>query len=182
MVNLLPENIRRNIYRSYLLRILSLAFVFVGAALLLGTLGLLPAIIDLDSEISFQQATIQKREIPNGTAVIDPIVIASDVSRRVRILTDNDSVAIIPHEAVAIVLSHKGSVSLEGFSYSPSKGSITVRGTARDRSALLSFSNELKADPGIAGVDLPVSALLPEGARPFLVTISLKQPSSTKTK
>lgn len=182
MINLLPDNVRRDVYRSYCLRLLALGFVFVGCALFLGAFGLVPATIELRSEIAFQQAIIPRAlSGEKGGPTIDPVAVAQDVSRRVRILTQEDAQGLVPHEAIALVLAHKGRITLEGFSYVPDKGSLTVRGTAPDRAALLAFSHELEADPQIANIDLPVSTLLPEGSRPFTVAIMLKPKTTSST-
>ncbi len=176
MINLLPDNTRKDIYRSYTLRLLALGLAFAGAILFLGALGLVPATIGLRSEIAYEEAILPP-SLPSDTGIVarDPVTVAQEVSRRIRILSQPDTTgALLPHEAIALVLSHKGKVALESFTYAPERAALVIRGTAPNRTDLLLFSHALEGDMRVASIDLPVETLLAEGERPFTISIVFK--------
>ncbi|PIR46942.1 MAG: hypothetical protein COV07_01615 [Candidatus Vogelbacteria bacterium CG10_big_fil_rev_8_21_14_0_10_45_14] len=162
---------RKGVYTSYAIRRATVA-LFVGTLLVvLGTIALFPAYGAIRSEIAFQMAVSQSAVVSSGQ---DPMKMAEEAGRQLGVLANREIPAkLSAHEAVDLVLLHKGNIIIEGINYKRSVG-IGVRGKAPDRTSLLAFTRSLQSDSKVSGLDLPISALLSEKDISFNFIIELK--------
>ncbi len=163
MVNLLPKPVRRKLTYGYYVRLLATFFLSLAFVVGIGAGLLLPSYYLARNE---SDASARYLEALEGTADIkNRGQIGRTVARFVEQIAllkryDNEPVTAKMLAAVEAHLSKEVLVNAVQIDYDDSHSAIiTLSGVAENRTALLSFAQELKGESVFAGVSVPVNQL-----------------------
>lgn len=179
MYTLLPEQQIKNLQREYYIRLLILFLFCISGAIWIGIGSLLPSYII--SVVQEQHAENHLKDIQKTTKTPINMSTAAEVTTAnaaIQLVKNGQDTLlfsavvedIVNHRIPGIVLS---SITV---SHAPADGnqnqtSISVRGNAATRDALVAFQRSLVADPALIKVDLPISNLAKGSDIDFTMTM-----------
>ena len=165
MINLLPPEERGRIKKEYRLRVIAVYTFFIGSAIFVGFILLLPAyfltnvvVHDAEREATVLENSSEstKREEINAKLLL--------TKERLRAIAEGD-IRTELYEVVQKVAAHRTkAITIRSFSYTrglteEQPSSLLISGVADTRDDLLSFTQELQDDDFFEEVVLPVSSL-----------------------
>lgn len=173
MFTLLPEQHKKKLYKEYRLRLIVVVMFFVTSFFVVSVSLLYPSYISLKTEKSTlnveTQRLVDQIEFKNGQGINATIAnIKSDLR-----LSKPDETLIA--QAISAVLNERpGGVYIDTLRYTRGIGApstLSLHGTAKDRNALITFSNNLKKELIFSSVDLPISNLAKQADVDFSLTL-----------
>lgn len=179
MINLIPPEAKKRVSKEYWLRVLSVWFISCTAALIASVCILLPAYVLITIQIGANEGVSQaaSEKVAEFESVTKELALTNQKSKA--ILDNTRFSPISPY--VAMVRAHESEeVRVSQITVARSKDGfspISVSGEADSRQALASFRDRLLSEPGVSGVDLPISNLAKDKEIQFNLTISIKNPS-----
>jgi hypothetical protein len=178
MINLIPNQEKKNMRKSFYMRLTALIFTSLGVAVFIGAVALIPAYLlssvkkDLANVKVSQNTEDQNSEGAALTAVND---LKSRVSfiekRKEQSQQDNFFTSYIAVEQ--ILKSKTPDIKITSISYNKSgeKKTISLRGEAGSRERLLLFRKALEENKIFKKVDLPISNFVKESDIKFYVDL-----------
>ena len=178
LTNLLPNERRDALVRSYFLRLAVVAVVAASLLIVASMILLVPTYILLTDSMRTKEdhlAAIEAALVStNQTALSSRLAALSDDAAALSRLTQNPSVSAIIRSALA--LSRPG-VTLSNISYTPSDGAnagmLAISGIARTREALRNYQLVLQGASFAKAAVLPVSAYAKDSNIAFTITVTL---------
>lgn len=174
MINLLPEEYKKNIERKYEMRVFKVILLFILATLITATALLVPSYIisaskhDLAEERSLRVLSFNNEESSKIEAKIREVNVKLSIIKPV--------LEVPLHELIKLVVENKGnSVVIRSFNYE-SRGvtaKLDLLGVAKTREALLGFVDRLEKEKIFAEVYSPVSNLVKEKDIEFVIQIGI---------
>jgi Tfp pilus assembly protein PilN len=175
MINLLPQNEKKNIDREYHLRrialVLMAAIALVGIAIVLMVPMYLTSFYKSRSIDATTASAIakDKSDEQNYKQQIDQAKLL------LKVLKPQAS-GMLPSNIVSLLVVNKtNDIKVNSISYSqnsPSGATVIVRGAAKTREALSAFTSALGRDKAITKVDIPVSNFAKDTNIPYVFTIT----------
>jgi Tfp pilus assembly protein PilN len=179
MINLLPDNEKKNVNDQYRLRrlvlwLLGVLAIFIMIIVLMVPLyiiarykssaavaaGQIPALAMVTSE----EAALQ-REVENSKLLLE--------------ILKPDTTTIVPSDIIPVLIkdqTDQNAITSIIFSIEPqSTSTIQVRGIAKTRESLSAFTKALEKEPFITKVDVPVSNFAKDANIEFSFTITAKK-------
>ncbi len=179
MANVLPPYERDALRRNYYLR-LGITFTFMfAAAMLIGSVSLIPAYLsartDLNEAVRYQevQANTQDATERDGATKTARVV---NTQTELLLSSNNRHATRAIEQIMRDWQSHAEHIIISEFLYEVGEGktsmlNLRISGEARDRTSLNAFVQTLRADPAFTGVTLPVSDLASGAILPFSLTV-----------
>jgi hypothetical protein len=173
MFTLLPQQQKKSLFRQYRTRLSIVFLVFIASFFLVSTILLLPSYVYL----SFSKSTLDEQVVSLEKKIKDKsnkgimTILGGIQSNLALIKPDETEVASVIKKVTDDMNSD---ISISSFSYTFSannNSSLTFKGVAKTRSALIDFSKELKKELLFSGVDLPISNLAKENDISFNITV-----------
>lgn len=178
MLNLLPEENKREIKIQYSLRLVAIVFfaVFVFS-IYVGVASLPPFFLAYSKEIAItNEAKSLKQEIEEMKKDSSARVLKLSRQRLDSILSATTTPYV--HDLIVSVIQNKpSSISITGFDTKfdkDGKGKTTIRGKASNRNALLTFSKSLEQSSYFASVLVPVANFAASTNLEFSIEATLK--------
>lgn len=173
MINILPERGRKEVKRTYVMRLSAAALFAASAAMLIMAAFLSSGYLNslAREEAAREEARIME-EAEEGRELEAPIAAAREELDAYEPLLAQVQVG----ESIAAVLAARNDeVALSLISYDRSTRIVRVSGVAMRRESLLSFERAARGLPLAAEVQLPVSDLARSTNAPFSLTIRLNE-------
>lgn len=179
MTNLLPPSSLRSVTTEYRIRLVATMLFMLAAGLSIALILLIP---------SYLIASHRKNVVAENLAVLDRDTEASarEKSELEKVLRDADAILailagkrelLLPSvRVIERTVSRKTpSIKLQKIFYDAHEngGTLSLRGIAANRQALVSFADALKRDSGFFDVNLPVSNLVKEREADFTIMLKL---------
>lgn len=179
MTNLLPPSSLRSVTTEYRIRLVATTLFMLAAGLSIALILLIP---------SYLLASHRKNVVAENLAVLDKDTEASvrEKGELEKILRGADSILAIlagkreplrpSVRVIERIVSHKTpNIKLQKIFYDAheSGGTLSLRGIAANRQALVSFADALKRDSSFFDVNLPVSNLVKEREADFTIMLKL---------
>jgi hypothetical protein len=175
MINILPENEKKNIDREYQFRKIAVILFAVLGLIIIAIVALLPSYI----------LAIYKSK----TAML-PIGVQDAVEKQVQFKRQLDDAKVlirvlkpetnsqVPSEVIQLLAKHKTeSITINDISIEKKKGAelgVIVKGVAQTRDSLSRFTDALMKETTIAKVDVPVSNFAKDSNIAYSFTITTK--------
>jgi hypothetical protein len=174
MINLLPEKQKFEVLREYHWRVAVVALWMVVVLLVVAIILLIPSIVLSQYQLDLSNnkiATPEKTATQSVSEVRQKIVYTKQLAG---VLVKKES-ARTPSTIISMIVSYKTpALKMTGITIAPDMKTITIDGTSGDRAALVNFKANLKDDPMVESVDLPVSTLAQNIDIPFMIKVVLK--------
>jgi len=173
MINLLPQNQKKSLFKVLLLREVEVSLIGLNIIFAVLIVLLVPVYIVIHNQkqvIEFGLENIKKSESVTIDKSMNSVI--NDINSKLDIFP-NDFTDIYPSKDIIVpLINHKvEGVSITGITYERrlkstvsttpqtlvTKPDIEVRGIAKNRLALLAFQKSLEADPHYAVVTVPIS-------------------------
>lgn len=173
MFTLLPEQHKKRLAKEYRTRLVVVLLVFVSAYFLINIAFLFPSYISLESKKNIHN--IELSSLKDQISVKDNQGLEALVNKvRFEVLLAKPDETEV-YAAIKKILEHvSGGISLTILSYTRGENTsstLNIQGIAKDRSSLLSFTNNLKKDLMFSAVNLPVSNLAKQTDVKFNMTV-----------
>ncbi|KKW19287.1 MAG: hypothetical protein UY63_C0017G0064 [Parcubacteria group bacterium GW2011_GWA2_51_10] len=172
MTNLLPEESKRSVSRSYRARFMLVGSLVATGAAALALLSLVPAYVELWAGYSDSQSQVASSE-PNSpeTGVRDEIKRAENILLRIEpVAAATTSPAKVIQRALAL---RPNSVRIESLSFASKDGLLLLTGQAA-REGVSAYREALSASSDFTGVSVPVGALLGVEGGKFTISVQVK--------
>jgi Tfp pilus assembly protein PilN len=173
--NLLPEEYLRNIGYEKLARFFLLTYIGVGISIVVGAILLLPSFFFLTFQESgvLEQITIAKQSI-EAQRIEQMETIILDTNQKLTTLTTSTGYSRAPATTyIEHIASHlPATTRITSFALLPNS-TITLKGDADTRDALLIFVDNLRADSLFSSVESPITNILKERTVTYILTITL---------
>lgn len=172
MINLIPPIARKKVAREYWLRVSAVACFAVGTVSLIAGVLLLPTYVLIQLQIDVQKSSA---DTLTDTASSYDVSAAQliNASRQAQLLVERSQSAVVSSYVQTIETIAGPDIAVIDTEYT--KGDVTdalsVSGQATTRQALVSFRDQLEANPQFEAVDLPISNLIKD--RDILFTITM---------
>ncbi len=179
MINLLPEQQRKEVRREYFSRLAIVSCLFASLCFLAGTAALLPSFIlsrAREAALSDQAAVLRHSvELASATGADKKLQDAKDrlalLSARLR--------EPVPRELLSLLIGQKkNGITLNRFAFARNPSGavvITVGGSASDRETLVAFSETLRKVPAFTASNLPISSFAQSQSIPFTITVTVAE-------
>ncbi len=179
MINLLPITEKQKIRETYRFLVLSMYLIVLSLVLLVAILSFLPSFFITDSKYQKILAESQTKEA---------IIKQSQEQEIKKIITDTNAKIVLLKSTTTpsssnlfykILESRPVGVYITNFSYDTTKkgnssfSSITMQGTAENRTKLLSFVEVLSKENSFSSVDLPISNLISDTNVSYTLNIAV---------
>lgn len=179
MLNLLPQAKQKALKREYVSRLAAVALFAIAALFCFAIAAFLPAFFLAHKQEAalISQNGFLKKEI-ESVRKESPSRILKETLKRAEALQNATSSPRV-HELILAVLKEKPrAISLTGFESrlgESGKQTMTLRGRALNRNALLSFSKSLEDKNEFSKVDVPVSNFAASEDLSFSIFMEVKQ-------
>ena len=190
MINLLPEERKRELEHAHIIRVVSLYILVITSILFVGIVLLFPIYIMTSSKQAVVQSELDSLRsfTKNSKEELDKII--SDINSKLDVFADPTTKYYFSSDVVLPILSKANngikitsiSYSLEG-SKTNADGSLTgtqreiiVSGTAKDRPALLDFQNSMRTVSLFKGVNVPISNYVSGSNISFSIQFKIEKP------
>lgn len=163
MINLIPNQEKKEMIKSFYYRLVILFFVVFGFSVFVLLISILPSyfLSSAKSEfINFKLKSQKNEPVPSPDQ--QTLLVIKDLNTKLDLIenAENNKFDISQKVIKAIILQKISSVKITDISYEndPKKGKkISIQGTAPSREVLLSFRLALEGDSSFKQVDLPIS-------------------------
>ncbi len=176
MINLLAEEKSRKVQGLFRDRVIVLSLLFLNTAIFLSLVALFPSYIFVVSRKEINNAqlkALQNIAVSGDTETFQKM--ASLSSLEIKILKGIKDEPSFSRIISQILLLKPQGISVQGIVYhQPDGGTLSLRGTARDRSDALLFLSNLKKTEAFSAADIPLSNLIKEKDFTFTLTVTLK--------
>jgi Tfp pilus assembly protein PilN len=178
MVNILPENARRELKTAYYMRLAAFSLCALAAAVIAGGALLVPAYLLAKNEADAagrvdaalaQSLSIKEKEGPGKTLAV--------FTEELNLLNRYDYRALMPQLFSSVLAELGDGITLSKISFtfsSDTEGKAALSGRSKTRSDLVAFVNALQKNPLFQGVSVPVSDLATETNLEFVLQFSFK--------
>lgn len=186
MINLLPEQQRREVRREYFSRLAIVSLIFASLCFLAGTAALLP---------SFILSRAREAALSDQAAVLTHSVeLASATGSDKKLQNAKDHLALLsarlgessPRELLSLLIEQKkNGITLSRFAFARNPSGamvVTVAGKASDRETLVAFSETLKKVPAFTSSNLPISNFAQSQSIPFTITVTVAESAMETSK
>jgi len=169
-MNLLPNEARKYAYQRYLLRLSTVASLGVAAIMTVWLIALLPTYLLLRSELAFQKHVLAQFEVRSFNGV-DAASLGTQINNKLVILGRPVTGPLLSPSDLVLMVTRVGGdgIIIERIAYDE-KGSVSLTGSAKDRTTLLGFARALEDEPNTESLVLPVGSLLDEVNNSFTIT------------
>ena len=163
MINLIPNEDKKQMARDFYLRLMTLFFIMLGISLLIASILILPSYFLSYVE---KNATNTKFESQKNEFIPLPdqntLAVVKDLKNKLNLIEDAQKNQSIFSQKIIneIILKKPSGIKITGISYQndPNTGKkININGKASNREILLSFRLALENDALFSKVDLPIS-------------------------
>lgn len=171
MINLLPPEGKKRVLRNYWLRVSSVYFMLLGSAFFITAALLLPTFFYVSYQIQALGNSITEADVESlkkiETSISDANVISELLLSTPEVVHDSE----IINEVITFSnnLVSVGTIRIQKNNRKVTE--VTVNGTARDRSSLVSFKNNAEQHRFFDEVNLPLSNLAKDQDIPFSLTL-----------
>lgn len=180
MVNLLPPETQRALTTTYYTRLLTCALLVLGGAVAASVVLLAPTYLSiLATAADAERYVTTFRDLADQRAASGGAEKLVALSESIKLLDSAYHAPQFGGALVAVTDALPAGVSLDTIhSTFNDDGTLTITlgGVASTRSALIRYSDELKATRGLSGVAVPVSALVAEVNNSFSMTVQYRTP------
>lgn len=180
MVNLLPKSAQRTLFATYYGRLATTVLVLAGCAVLAGAVFLTPTYLMIHAEAGDAARYVKTlQDIADQRASGRAAETVTALGESIRLLEGASKDPQLGGALVAVTAGVPKGVSVDALEYGFNEdGTVGVKitGTAATRSALIAYSDQLKATRGLTAVALPVAALVAETNNAFVITAVYKTP------
>lgn len=179
MANVLPPHEREALRRNYYLRVVVVLTFMFAAAMLIGSVALVPAYLtartDLGEIKRLQDVQASMPEAVERDAAIETARVVNAQTELLSRSNDRNATRAVEH-VMRDWQSHADHIIISEFVYEAGKGeaakhNLRISGEARDRASLNAFVQTLRANSAFTGVTLPVSDLASGAILPFSLTL-----------
>lgn len=160
MINLIPPSAKKRIIKEYWLRVAAVWLFLLSGAFALIALTMTPLFVLVNSQLSALTLanSVPLEDIQTFQSVKEDVERANQNART--LLTDP---VVLEGNTIVTTLESLGSaqVTLVGFSIARSRtviSNVSVRGVARNRSALVDFQEAVRAHEIFSDAELPLSS------------------------
>jgi Tfp pilus assembly protein PilN len=165
MLNLLPEENKKELAIEYRRRRAMVSLGFLAALFLATLLLFLPALIVSYNKKNQVSNNYQLIKVASTIRDYDSLrTVIDDVRSKLLLLKPSDNRAYIHDELQAIISQKSRAISITGFDFKPAppagKTEISLIGKATSREELVAFSRALEQSPLFSKVEVPVSDLV----------------------
>jgi Tfp pilus assembly protein PilN len=174
MINLLPQNEKLLIEKEYRLRLKTIGVVFVLVALIVGIVFLLPSyVLSIYREGAAAQVAkdgVQSSKHEKITKEVQDLKIVLGVLAP-------DAIKASPTDIVTLITKHiSADIKVTSISYISDKTGfkVTVRGLAKSRQSLATYTQDLEGEQLIDKVNLPVSNFAKDSNINFTLDFTIK--------
>lgn len=178
MINVLPEQQKKELKREYIFRLIATYFFLFGILSVLATLLLLPTYILSKSKESFLNNELVRLDEENPDLSLDELKnIISDINTKL-VLLDSEENKIITQDVLSkFLLISRKNIEIHKIFYSRPEGKtqvLEVSGLAKDRSSLSQYKSALEESNLYTKVDLPISNFVEKVDINFNIKLELK--------
>lgn len=178
LINLLPQERQRALYREYVMRICVIIAIFTATLTLSAGVLLIPTYVFLNGNEKIKKMNLAQIESTlsstNEAALLERIANLSANADTIIALSNSASVSSIFREMLSV--SRPG-ISISGISFVPPTGknprTITISGLSATRDSLRNYQLALQETPLVLSATLPVSAYAKDNNIAFVITIIL---------
>jgi hypothetical protein len=163
MINLIPNEEKKVMYKDFYLRLTTLCFVMLGASVLFAAVSILPSYFLSSTEKNFISGELKLQE-NDSSATPDQSTLAliKDLKDKLGLVENSEKNKSEFSQKIinGIVLKKIPSIKITGIFYQndPQTGKrVNINGLAESREVLLLFRKSLEDDAAFSNVDLPVS-------------------------
>jgi len=171
MTNLLPPEGKKQVFKNYWFRVLSVYFTLFGSAFLVTSALLLPTYFYISYQIDALSNIISNEKAESFKKIESSITEANEISE----LLLNTPNAVNDTEIIKEILNFSGGlVSIDSIKIQKSDRKfkeVIVSGTANDRSSLVAFRDSAEQHKFFDEVNLPLSNLAKDQDIPFSLTL-----------
>lgn len=177
MINLIPNEEKKKVFKDFYLRFVAVFFIMLGASLVFASAAILPAYFTSSIEESLISARLKTQQNePISLPDQNTLAVIKDLKGKLALIEENKKNNFIFSQKVIneIILKKTPSIKITQISYrnDPESGkSIDISGVASSREALLAFRRALEDDPSFSKVELPISNFVRESNIKFSLSI-----------
>jgi hypothetical protein len=163
MINLIPIEEKRRMYRDFYFRVVAVAFFMLGVSLLIASIAILPSyfISSVEKNSIDEKLNVQNNEI---IPVPDQVTLAAvkDLKGKLSFIENSEkNKFVFSKNVIGQIISKKvSSIKITEISYQndiKTGKKISISGVAPSREMLLVFRKALEDDVAFSKVDLPIS-------------------------
>jgi len=181
MINLIPNQEKKEMIRGFYYRLVVLLFVVLGASFFIMFIAILPSYF-----LSYTENKIQKNRLEIQTQETVPLPqeeterIINEVDRKLNIIEDRmDEEFLVSTKVInAIILRKMSNIKITNISYEDNSQNgpiqakkISIQGVAPSREVLLAFRQALEDDSNFKNVNLPISNFIKGSNIQFYLTL-----------
>lgn len=163
MINLIPNEDKKEMSKNFYFRLISLAFVMLGVSLLVASIAILPAYFFSTTQKNFfsEKFTLQENE-PIPSLDQDTLSIIKDLKSKLSLIENTRKNEFVFSQKIIneILLKKMNSIKITEIFYENEKEGgkkVNIAGLAPNREVLLLFRQTLEENPAFSKVDLPIS-------------------------
>jgi len=176
-INVLPEELKKNLRKEYWFRFTSLITSFVALAGVIATILILPAYFFALERANFANSSLEKFNLENPEITnTDLNKSIDDINKKVTILATKKNKPIVEDLLLKnLILTKPDGITLSNIAYNEGTvKTLNITGQAKDRVTLRNFKASLDTNPNIAEATLPISDFLDKANIDFNIAIKMK--------
>lgn len=176
MINLLPENNKKQLLTEYHYRVIVVALIAVIAVIIIGITLLVPSYVlsSLQQEASRQTiAGANSTNVAEHKKLLDQL---NAIKRTLKAIDEPQHMPLAPTVFFTTIVNDKlSAITITSFNYTlGDKSTASIVGHANTREDLQAFAEKLKNDPTFSAVNLPISIFAKDKDLSFTITLTLK--------
>ena len=180
MINLLPQTEKRSIRHAYHLRVVALAFFFLGLVIMFANIMLVPSYLlsaAKERVLSDKLSDLKKSSSVGSDKTLTATI--ADINGKLGVLAGAQQQFSISGSGIDAILAKKTpEITLSQIAFAKNAAGaneFSIAGIAADRASLLAFVKSLQSDASFNGVDLPVSSFVKENDIDFSLEFTIQQ-------
>lgn len=177
MINLIPNEEKKKMATDFYFRISVMFFTVFGLSLVIGSFALLPSyyLSSVKQDLIKDRLLLQSY-MPLPASSQDVLDVARALNAKFKIIDDaNKDKFVVSERVIQKIVSKKTpGIKITQISYKTDafgEASISIRGSATSRDALLSFSQSFDRDTDFKKVDLPISNFIKGSDIQFFINL-----------
>ena len=177
IINVLPEAEKKSLRREYWMRLASLSLSFVALCSLIAIMLILPSYLFSISKLNTVTSRLEAFNTANPDIANKNINTIEDINSKLAILSVKDPSPVVSDILLRdLDLALPPGIKLLHIIYNEDKlnKTISIQGTASDRTTLHDFKTSLDTNPDFKSVDLPISDFIGRSNIDFTISIVLK--------
>ena len=182
MINLLPQKIKKEIYREYLFRLGVLSLFLFAFFVVVGAIFLSPSLFLVEIK---EREAMKQSEIVEKTALLykntSDVAAVSSVNKKIAIFSRGEAEGALPGVFRAVLEAKPENISITKISFEKSVDNkvvvkkVLVSGVSLKRDTLVSFLDTLKEDKRFSDATIPTTQLTKSTDISFTITIVLAE-------